>query len=158
MAAAAAPHPKVNVSICINAPIERVWQSVRAFCDLSWCGMTCVPESEERLSAKENLIGMKRLITVAPGATVVEILTAFSEADHYYSYHITHWEKVFPGKVENYHATLRLQKITVGDQTLAQWTAEFDGEAETVEAVANMVKEGVFEGGLKRLRDLCQGE
>ena len=57
-----------------------------------------------------------------------------------------------PMGVENYVATLRLTPVTDGDQTFAEWTAEFDCAPERETELVGNIGGGVFQGGFDALK------
>jgi hypothetical protein len=54
--------------------------------------------------------------------------------------------------VKNYQATVELRKVTDGDRTYIQWTAEFDTEPEEEAGLIELIGIGVFMGGLDSLK------
>ena len=55
--------------------------------------------------------------------------------------------------VENYVARLKLTPVTDGDRTFAEWSAEFDCAPERERELAELIGNGVFQGGLAALKD-----
>ena len=54
--------------------------------------------------------------------------------------------------VRDYIATLKLSPITDGNRTFAEWSAEFDCAPERATPLAELVGQGVFQGGLDALK------
>lgn len=139
--------PTLYVSSVIDAPIEKVWERIRDFNGLpSWHPRMVESEIEDSKQATE--IGAVRKFKVASGATIREKLLAFSDADHLTTYSIIG----HPAPISNHSSTLKLQRITDGDQTFAVWTATFDAPAEQAEAVAKGMGDNVFQGGFNALK------
>ena len=128
---------KVFVSAVIDAPIERVWGKVRDFNNLpKWHPKFSRSHIEDGLPS--DRIGCIRNFDIAGGGgTIRERLLTLSDIDHTFTYCIL----TSPLPVAGYVATLKLYPVTVGNQTLGMWTAEFDvtsgKEADVVDAVGN---------------------
>jgi len=128
---------KVFVSAVIDAPIERVWAKVRDFNNLpKWHPKFSRSHIEDGLPS--DRIGCIRNFDIAGGGgTIRERLLTLSDIDHTFTYCIL----TSPLPVAGYVATLKLYPVTVGNQTLGVWTAEFDvtsgKEADVVDAVGN---------------------
>ena len=139
--------PTIYVSSVINAPIEKVWERIRDFNGLpSWHPR--MVESEIEDGAKATDIGAVRKFKVASGATIREKLLAFSDADYLTTYSIIG----HPAPISNHTATLKLERVTDGDQTFAVWTSQFDAPADQAEAIAKGMGENVFQGGFNALK------
>jgi hypothetical protein len=128
---------KVFVSAVIDAPIERVWAKVRDFNNLpEWHPKFSRSHIEDGLPS--DRIGCIRNFDIAGGGgTIRERLLTLSDIDHTFTYCIL----TSPLPVAGYVATLKLYPVTVGNQTVGVWTAEFDvtsgKEADVVDAVGN---------------------
>ncbi|MGW1727624.1 SRPBCC family protein [Streptomyces sp. NPDC002306] len=130
-----------SVSRIVPAPPERVWQLIGGFDSLpDW--LPDIPSS-----TLENG-GRHRRLNTSDGATVVERLLAFNEAERQYSYAIV--EAPFP--VTDYVSTLRVHAVS-DDPAVSevQWSGRFvptDGASEAdVVALFN----GIYSDGLKAL-------
>jgi hypothetical protein len=128
---------KVFVSAVIDAPIGAVWARMRDFNGLpDWHPRFSRSHIEDGL--RSDTIGCVRNFDIAGGAgTIRERLLTLSDSEYTMTYTILD----APLPVENYVATLKLYPITVGDQTLGTWSAEFKvvrgREDDVVDAVAN---------------------
>jgi hypothetical protein len=128
---------KVFVSAVIDAPIGEVWAKMRDFNGLpNWHPRFSRSHIEDGL--RSDTIGCVRNFDIAGGAgTIRERLLTLSDADYSMTYCILE----APLPVEHYVATLKLYPITVGNQTLGTWSAEFKvvrgREEDVVDAVAN---------------------
>jgi hypothetical protein len=106
-------------------------------------------ESEIEGGLPADQIGCVRNFKLASGPTIREKLLAFSDADHLVSYSILET----PQPISNHKATLKLTRVTDGDQTFAEWTATFDAPAEQADAVAAGMGANVFQGGFNALKN-----
>ncbi|MEO8629088.1 MAG: SRPBCC family protein, partial [Betaproteobacteria bacterium] len=128
---------KVFVSAVIDAPVGKVWGKMRDFNGLpGWHPRFSRSHIEDGL--RSDTIGCVRNFDIADGAgTIRERLLGLSDREHTMTYCILE----APLPVEDYVATLRLYPITVGDQTLGTWTAEFrvtkGSERDVIDAVGN---------------------
>jgi hypothetical protein len=128
---------KIFVSAVIDAPIGAVWARMRDFNGLpDWHPRFSRSHIEDGL--RSDTIGCIRNFDIVGGAgTIRERLLTLSDSEHTMTYTILD----APLPVENYIATLKLYPITVDDQTLGTWSAEFKvvrgREEDVVDAVAN---------------------
>ena len=128
---------KVFVSAVINAPIDKVWATMRDFNGLpQWHPGFSRSHIEAGLRA--DAVGCIRNFDIADGGgTIRERLLALSDPDYTMTYSILD----APLPVADYVATLKLYPITVGNKTLGTWSAEFrvtEGrEADVVDRIAN---------------------
>ena len=128
---------KIFVSAVIDAPIEKVWATVRDFNGMpDWHPRFSRSHIEDGLPS--DTIGcIRNFDIVDDGGTIRERLLMLSDKEHSFEYCILD----SPLPVDGYVAKLTLTPITVGNGTLAVWVAEFemtdDTEAEVVDAVAN---------------------
>ena len=128
---------KVFVSAVINAPIDKVWATMRDFNGLpQWHPGFSRSHIEGGLRA--DAVGCIRNFDIADGGGIIrERLLTLSDPDYTMTYSILD----APLPVADYVATLKLHPITVGNKTLGTWSAEFrvtDGrEADAVDRIAN---------------------
>jgi len=138
---------QVSVSSVISAPIEKVWSTIRDFNALpAW--HPAIADSKIENDEPSDKVGCIRNFNLKDGGNLREQLLALNDHDHACTYSILE----SPMPVENYVATLQLVKITDGDRTYIQWTAEFDTEAEA-DMIA-LIGGGVFQGGFDALKNL----
>lgn len=132
----------------IDAPIDKVWEVVRGFNDLpNWHPAIADSHIEDGLDP--NTVGCVRNFNLQDGENIRETLLAYSEIDYMFSYDmLTTGLGLF-----NYISTMELRPITDGNRTYIQWSAEFTtNEGEEVEK-AEMVGQGVFQGGFTALKE-----
>ena len=138
---------KVYVSSVIPAPAAEVWKIVRNFNALpSWAPF--VADSRIEQNAQADQIGCIRNFTLKDGGRIRERLLALSDYDLSCSYAILE----SPMAVENYVATLSLTPITDGNQTLAEWQAEFDCAPDREAALMHQIGNSVFQTALTALK------
>ncbi|WP_172597595.1 SRPBCC family protein [Sulfuriflexus mobilis] len=135
---------KIYVSAIINAPVEQVWNRVRSFCP-TWHPdvVDCHIENDEG----DTSVGCIRNFHVQDGGNVREQLLALTDVGRSYSYTIIE----SPMPVHGYVAELKLQPVTEGGTTYAQWTADFECPAEERENLENLIQ-GIFKRGLDTLQ------
>jgi Polyketide cyclase / dehydrase and lipid transport len=138
---------KVYVSTVIAAQPGAVWAVVRDFNGLpAWTGFVAESRIEQNHAA--DRVGCIRNFTLKNGGRIRERLLALSDYEMSCVYSILE----SPMGVENYVATLRLIPVTEGDQTFAEWSAEFDAAPEREDQIAADIGRNVFSAGLAALK------
>jgi len=143
---------KVYTSSVIEAPAERAWAQIRDFNGLpSWHPAI----AESRIEGREpaDKVGCVRNFTLKDGGRIRERLLALSDFD----FSCTNAILESPMGVENYVATLKLTPITDGNRCFAEWTAEFDCAPEREKELAQLIGQGVFQGGFDALKKRFAG-
>jgi len=139
-------------SSVINAPIEKVWATIRNFNALpAW--HPAIADSQIENGEPSDKIGCIRNFNLKDGGNIREQLLTLSDIEHTCTYSILE----SPMPVENYVATLRLLKITDGNRTYIEWSAEFQTPPETEEEMVNSIGGGVFQGGIDALKSILEG-
>ena len=143
---------KIFISSVINAPIDAVWAKMRDFNGLAdWHPL--VAESHIEDGEPSDRVGCVRTFRLADGGLIRERLLALSDMEHFYTYSILE----SPMPVDDYAATLALLPITDGDQTYAQWTADFRCPMEEEEGLVAMIGGDVFLAGLRAVAGELEG-
>ena len=143
---------KAIASSVINAPIEKVWATIRDFNALpAW--HPAIADSQIENGEPSDKVGCIRNFNLKDGGNIREQLLTLSDIDHTCTYSILE----SPMPVENYVATLRLGKITDGNRTYIEWSAEFTTPPEAEEETVAFVGGGVFQGGFDALKGLLEG-
>ena len=93
-------------------------------------------------------MGCIRNFQLQSGDTIREQLLGLSDYDMFCTYSILE----SPMPLTNYIATIRLTKVSDGDLTFAEWSAEFDCEPEEEEGLINGIGGDVFQGGFDALK------
>jgi hypothetical protein len=138
---------KVYASNVIPAPAGAVWAVVRDFNGLpAWTGFVAESRIEQNHAADK--VGCIRNFRLRDGGRIRERLLALSDYEMSCTYSILE----SPMGVENYIATLRLIPVTDGDQTFAEWSAEFDAAPDRVDQIAADIARNVFAAGLATLK------
>jgi len=138
---------KVYVSSLIPAPAAAVWQIVRDFNGLAdWTPF--VAESRIEQNAPSDQVGCIRNFTLTDGGKIREKLLALSDYDLSCTYSILE----SPMGVTDYVATLSLTPVTDGNQTFAEWTAEFDAPPEREAELVLQIGEDVFQAAFDSLK------
>ena len=139
-------------SSVIQAPIEKVWATIRDFNALpAW--HPAIADSQIENGEPSDKIGCIRNFNLKDGGNIREQLLALSDIDHTCIYSILE----SPMPVENYVATLRLVKITDGNRTYIEWSAEFNTPPEAEAEMVALVGDGVFQGGIDALKSILEG-
>jgi hypothetical protein len=138
---------KVYTSSVIDAPADRVWAAIRDFNALpNWHPVIKDSRIEGGLHA--DRVGCIRNFNLKDGGNLREQLLTLSDYDYSYTYSILE----SPLGVSNYTATLKLTPITDGNRSFAEWTAEFDCEPAKARELAELLSNGVFQGGFDALK------
>jgi hypothetical protein len=115
-------HVKVHVSKVIDAPVARVWGLLRDFNGLpSFHPFFTVSAIEGGLPA--DAVGCVRNFRNTAGDLIRERLLTLCDRTFQQVYTIIEVENL---AVRDYVAGFRLHPVTEGDQTFAEWSAEFD--------------------------------
>lgn len=132
----------------IDAPIDKVWEVVRGFQNLiNWHPAIAKIEIENGLDP--NTIGCIRNFYLQDGENIRETLLAYSELDYTFSYDmLTTGLGLF-----DYISTMELRPITDGNRTYIQWSADFTTDQGKEKEKADMVGNGVFQGGFAALKE-----
>lgn len=142
---------KVTETVEINAPPEKVWETIGNFQDMSWH-----PAVAKLEGSGGNEANATRTLTLQSGGTIAEKLIQYDAAKKLYKYEITDVDvKVLP--VKNYSSSLSVKGE--GDKSTVEWRGAFyrgfmnnDPPPElSDEAAVNAVK-GVYRGGLDALK------
>ena len=128
----------------IDAPVDRVWASIRAFDGVAEWNPGV--EAAVMTSGDATSVGGVRHLTI-PGGDFVETLLAHSDLETFYTYRID--ESPLP--VTGYVATHRLRPVTGGEATYSSWEAWFDCAAEVADEMATLVGDAIFVNGMAGL-------
>ena len=141
---------RVYVSSAIDAPVAKVWAVIRDFNALpAW--VPAIADSEIEAGLPADRVGCVRNFHTKDGGHLREQLVALSDQHHSFTYTILD----SPLGVSNYVATVNLSRITDGDRSFIEWTAEFDCAAGREAELTQFVGQGVFQAGFDRLKTIC---
>jgi len=136
------------VSCVIEAPLAKVWQTIRPFDSLAaWHPYVAACTIEEGQPA--DRVGCIRRLQLRDGGIVRETLLALSDPEHRIVYDILE----SPMPVANYVARIDLHDITEGNKTFAHWSVQFDTADEKRAAMVTLLQD-IFRTGLLRLNQL----
>ena len=109
---------KVVEKIVIQAPIQKVWNTVKNFQDMNWH-----PAVASTSGTGGNTVGASRTLTLKPGVTIVERLEQYIPTEHKFFYRISQVDTaVVP--INNYSAWIILNETAKG-YTEVIWKGEF---------------------------------
>jgi hypothetical protein len=137
---------KAYASAVANAPAEEVWARIRDFNTLpDWHPGIAASEIEDGRAGDQ--VGSVRGLTLADGTQLRERLLSHSDVERSYSYNF----ETPPFDVDNYHSTIRVTPVTVGDSSFVEWWTTFDCDRDRVGEWQRVFTEEVFGTGLKAL-------
>ncbi len=146
---------KVVESVEINAPPDTVWSRVKDFNALQ----TWHPAVESSTTTDGNNVGSVRTLTLKGGGRIVEVLEAYSEADHKMSYRMT---DPGPVPVNNYTSTITV-KPAEGGGSVVEWRGAFyrgypnnDPPPDRNDEAAVKAVTGIYQSGLANLKQMMQ--
>ena len=138
---------RVVRSSIIDAPIERVWAILRDFnSHIDWHPV--VAESAIEGGEPPDRVGCVRRFVLDNGARLREQLLSLSDSEHRLTYCIL--ESEVP--LERYVATVQLRPVTDGTATFWHWESTFGTPPGRERELADMVGNGVYEGGFAGMR------
>ena len=118
-------------STVVNAPREKVWDSIKDFHDFAWAEsvITKVEVIGEKTGRE---IGAKRLLNDA----FLETLVSVNEDEYTFTYSINDGPvPLSKDSVSNYLGTVRLYPVTDSNTTFVEWTSSYESASE--QAVAD---------------------
>lgn len=134
--------PEVSTTAVVNAGPEEVWALLRDFNGLgTWHPAMSLSVIEEGHGPEE--VGAIRRFTYPDGSVVRERLTAFSDADRFYSYTVE--EIALP--ISDYHATLAVSPAASGGATI-NWSVSFVCPPEAERHLEDFLRNVVFGSGM----------
>ena len=138
---------RVFISSIIDAPPTKVWERVRDFNGLPrWHPR--IRDSRIENGEPSDKIGCVRDFHLQNGDRIREKLLGLSDYDMFCTYAILE----SPMGVQDYVATLKLTPVTDGGRTFAEWSAEFECAPQREGELADLIGQGVFQGGFDALK------
>lgn len=138
---------KVFTSVIIDAPLDKVWEAVRAFDGVVEWNPAVTSVTMETGSA--TAVGSIRHLDIVDGTVFRETLLAHSDIAHFYTYDII--ESPLPCR--NYISTHSFVPITDGNKTLGIWESTFDCDAAHEDELRDIVGEKIYRDGMRGLND-----
>jgi hypothetical protein len=113
-------------SIIINAPVEKVWNTIRNFHDFSWAPN--VISKCEAEGGKNGLeVGAKRILNGLFHETLIEL----NEESHTIRYSIDNGPSpVSAVDVKKYIGVLHLLPVTKNNTTFVEWSSSWESETD----------------------------
>ncbi len=147
---------KVDETIEINAPADKVWAVVGNFQDMSWH-----PAFAKTEGTGGNEVGATRTLTTTGGGKIFEKLTKYDAAGKQLGYEITEVDvKVVP--VTNYSSHIIV--TGTGDKSTVEWKGAFyrgyvnnDPPPELNDDAAVAAVTNVYKTGLESLKKKLEG-
>jgi len=147
---------KVSTKIEINAPVDKVWEAVGNFQDMSWHPVVARTEGEGG-----NEPGATRKLTLQSGGVINEKLTKYDAESRTFGYEITDVDvKVLP--VTNYSASMTV--TGTAEKAIVEWRSAFyrgfvnnDPPPELSDEAAVKAVTEVFQSGLAGLKKKMEG-
>jgi hypothetical protein len=138
---------RLYVSSVIDAAADTVWSRIRDFNALPlW--HPAIADSRIENSEPPDRVGCVRHFHTRDGGTIRERLLALSDYDYTCTYEILE----SPMGVADYVATLKLTPVTDGERCFAEWSAEFECASGRENELAQLIGQGVFQGGFDALK------
>ena len=131
---------KVNSSVHVDVPIEKVWETIGKF-----NGLPAWHPAVEASELAEG--GSVRKLSLVGGGSIVERLQKQDDDNYLYSYSIVD----SPLPVADYVSTLRV--VRDGDGCTVEWGSEFKPAGAT-EADAVKAIQGIYQGGFDNLKKM----
>jgi mxaD protein len=155
---AAAPDLRVTKSVTIDAPVDKVWSTVKDF--NNWPSWHPALASDEIVEGSNGKVGAVRVLTLKGGGTIKEKLLSQNDMQHSFSYTIL--ESVLP--VSDYTSHLKV-KAMGADKSTVTWSGKFKrkdtgenpGEKENDKAATGAIT-GVYQSGLDNLKKVVEGK
>ena len=127
--------PKCYQTRVIEAPIEKVWDAIKDFHDLSWAP-NVITDVETVGELKGNQIGAKRILNKAFHETLLSVC----DVSHTFSYAIDEGVSPVSSKeVSNYVGNVKLFPITLTNQTFIEWESSWDANTKEAEEFCHMI-------------------
>ncbi len=134
-------------SMVIGAPIDRVWQAVRAFDRVAaWNPAVAAARME---TGAATSVGSIRHLDIADDTVFRETLLAHSDVEHFYTYDILD----SPLPVTGYVSTHRFLPITHTNQTLGIWESRFACDQSVADEMDAVVGDAIYIGGMTGLNE-----
>lgn len=135
---------EIKRSILIEAPIDRVWQTVRSF-DRWDRWLSRVEDCQMEDGEPADRIGCVRVMGT-PSGKLRERLTGLSEVRHAIEYSMLE----APGfSLDSHHAAVVLTAVSEPTATVVEWSASLEAENEA--EIARVMADEVFPRGLADL-------
>lgn len=113
-----------NNSVVVNAPSEKVWDTLKNFHDLSWAP-NVITKVDKIGDKNEYEVGAKRILNDAFHETLLSV----NESDKMFSYSIDDGPgPVSKNNVEGYVGIVSVQSVTDNDTSFVSWVSAWKSE------------------------------
>mgnify|MGYP000208561583 FL=1 len=118
--------PTCYQSIIVSAPIEKVWDKVRNFHDMSWADQVITQcDAVGNVSATD--VGAKRILNNAFHETLLEC----NDDEYRVRYSIDDGPSpVSAEEVKNYIGQIQLKPVTLSNETFVEWESTWESRSE----------------------------
>ncbi len=141
--------PQCYQSIVVEAPIERVWSTVKDFHDMSWAGgviRSCVAVG----APSGTEVGAKRVLNDAFHETLLEC----NSTDYRIRYSIDDGPSpVSPAEVKNYVGRLRLAPVTLSKSTFVEWSSSWESASDEARDFCHQIYIALLKALAERMAD-----
>lgn len=133
--------PRVFVSSVVDAPADRVWETIRRFDSVrEW--LPFVKSSATEDGGDPTRVGCIRVLTQTDGEVFREMLLALSDVERFYSYTFVS----SPVPVRNHCTTLRVSPITDGSRSYVEWSSAFEIDKQYEAQLVNLMNSNFLTG------------
>ena len=131
-------------SVTVDAPVDKVWQALRNFHNLSWCP-DVITQLEVVGDADGTETGAKRILNGA----FHETLLTLDDEERTFSYSIDDGpEAVSNDNVQGYIGEVRVFPVTDNDATFVLWTSRWESSGGGVQEFCDPIYRALL-GALK---------
>lgn len=127
--------PHCYQSIVVNAPVDKVWDAIKNFHDMSWAAS--VIEKCEAVGEKSGTeVGAKRILNDAFHETLLEC----NDQEHRVRYSIDEGPSpVSSAEVSHYIGELHLIPTTLDNSTFVEWGSTWESNSEDAEGFCHQI-------------------
>ena len=127
--------PKCYQTRVIEAPIEKVWEAIQNFHDLSWAP-NVIGSVEKVGDIVGTEVGAKRILNDAFHETLLSVC----EKSHTFSYSIDEGVSPVSSKeVSNYVGNVKLFPVTLSNETFIEWESSWDAKTPEAEEFCHTI-------------------
>lgn len=134
---------EVNRGVGIDAPIDKVWELMGNFTDMSWNPLIV---KTELVAGEATIPGAMRVLTLNDGSQIKQALVSFDPEEKVYTYKIT--ESVLPMRQHQG----KISTMSKDGITMVNWEATYTTDSEADAEVVSQTMQALFEKGLEGLK------
>lgn len=118
--------PQCYQSIIVHAPIEKVWETIKNFHDMSWSS-SVIEQCEAVGEISGTEVGAKRILNGVFHETLLEC----NDHEHRVRYSIDDGPSpVSASEVNNYIGRVQLKPVTLSGDTFVEWGSTWESNSE----------------------------